>query len=44
MYLNKIKAIYDKPTANIIRVNHKGTLIRLSDDFSTEMLQARREW
>ena len=26
------------------RVNYKGTPIRLSVDFSTEMLQARREW
>ena len=26
------------------RVNYKGTPIRLSADFSTEMLQARREW
>ena len=26
------------------RVNHKGTPIRLSADFSTETLQARREW
>ena len=25
-------------------VNYKGTPIRLSADFSTEMLQARREW
>ena len=25
-------------------VNYKGTLIRLSVDFSTETLQARREW
>ena len=24
--------------------NYKGTPIRLSDDFSTETLQARREW
>ena len=26
------------------RVNYKGTPIRLSADFSTETLQARREW
>ena len=26
------------------RVNYKGTPIRLSADFSTEILQARREW
>ena len=26
------------------RVNYKGTHVRLSADFSTEMLQARREW
>ena len=26
------------------RVNYKGTPVRLSTDFSTEMLQARREW
>ena len=26
------------------RVNHKGTPIRISADFSTETLQARREW
>ena len=26
------------------RVNYKGTTIRLSPDFSTETLQARREW
>ena len=26
------------------RVNDKGTPIRLSDDFSTETSQARREW
>ena len=26
------------------RVNYKGTIIRLSDDFSTETLQSRREW
>ena len=25
-------------------VNYKGTLIKLSADFSTETLQARREW
>ena len=25
-------------------VNYKGAPIRLSDDFSTETLQARREW
>ena len=25
-------------------VNYKGTPIRLSSDFSTETLQARREW
>ena len=25
-------------------VNYKGTLIRVSADFSTETLQARREW
>ena len=25
-------------------INYKGTLIRLSADFSTETLQARREW
>ena len=25
-------------------VNYKGTPIRLSADFTTEMLQARREW
>ena len=25
-------------------INYKGTPIRLSDDFSTEILQARREW
>ena len=25
-------------------VNHKGTPIRLSADFSTETLQSRREW
>ena len=25
-------------------INYKGTPIRLSDDFSTETLQARREW
>ena len=25
-------------------IYYKGTLIRLSDDFSTETLQARREW
>ena len=25
-------------------VNYKGTPIRLSEDFSTETLQARREW
>ena len=26
------------------RVNYKGTPIRLSADFSTETLQARKEW
>ena len=26
------------------RVNYKGTHIRLSADFSTEKLQARKEW
>ena len=26
------------------RINYKGTAIRLSADFSTETLQARREW
>ena len=26
------------------RVNYKGTLIRLSTDFSTETIQATREW
>ena len=26
------------------RVNYKGTPIRLSADFSTETMQARREW
>ena len=26
------------------RVNYKGTPIKLSADFSTEMLQNRREW
>ena len=25
-------------------INYKGTPIRLSDDFSIETLQARREW
>ena len=34
-----LKAIREKQ-----RVNHKGTPIRLSADFSTETLQARREW
>ena len=26
------------------RINYKGTLIRLPADFSTKILQARREW
>ena len=26
------------------KVNYKGTPIRLSADFSTEILQARKEW
>ena len=26
------------------RVSYKGTQVRLSADFSTEMLQARKEW
>ena len=26
------------------RVNYKGTPIRLADNFSREMLQARKEW
>ena len=34
-----LKAIREKQT-----INYKGTPIRLSADFSTETLQARREW
>ena len=32
------------PTNKTKRVNYKGTSTRLSADFSTETLQARREW
>ena len=34
-----LKAVREKP-----KVNYKGTPIRLSTDFSTETLHARREW
>ena len=37
--------IKDKKAANEKQsINYKGTPIRLSADFSTETLQARREW
>ena len=37
--LTKIKTTREKP-----RVTYKGSPRNLSADFSTEMLQARREW
>ena len=53
-YLNIIKAMYDKLTKikdKILKATRerrqktfKGTPIRLPADFSTETLQARREW
>ena len=33
-----------KPTRGKQQITYKGTPIRLSADFSTETLQARREW
>ena len=48
-YYNKMTKVKDKErilkaASEKQRVNYKGTFIRLSGDFSTEMLQARREW
>ena len=33
-----------KATRGKLQITYKGILIRLSTDFSTETLQARREW
>ena len=38
------KVIEDSKGSKRKRVSYKGTPIRLSTDFSTETLQARREW
>ena len=40
----KVKERILKAAREKLRVNYKGTPIRLSADFSTETLQARREW
>ena len=40
----KIKERILKAAREKQSVNYKGTLIKLSADFSTETLQARREW
>ena len=40
----KVKERILKAAREKQRVNYKGTPIRLSADFSTETLQARREW
>ena len=40
----KVKERILKPARQKQRVKYKGTPIRLSADFSTETLQARREW
>ena len=40
----KVKETILKATTEKQRINYKGTPIRLSPDFSTETLQARREW
>ena len=40
----KVKDSILKAAREKQRVNDKGTPIRLSDDFYTEMLQTRRKW
>ena len=40
----KVKEKILKATREKQRFNYKGTPIRLSADFSTEMLQTRRKW
>ena len=48
-YYNKFAKVKDKErilkaAREKQRVNYKGTPVRLSADFSTETLQARRKW
>ena len=40
----KVKERIPKAAREKQSINYKGTPIRLSSDFSTESLQARREW